>query len=527
MSPNNSEQQTTASAGHDTGTNGAAALSVSDEQAAKALKIATAAIKKISPKLSEKEIHALIPGDSQLGEAIKGIILNYDYETEGKKKMPRGRPPKSAYKSVTRVERQELLRKRIMNLKEELENSGFGTLLPPPDAIKPVADPIPDHKTGGLIAHVEEPLGIYIQRVSVQDNFAQRQPFDHLKDSIYMRLIRDFIDRAAMPEAKVAALAAAGGGRVQSLDQTDIRYSVIDGLQRLYCYLIAILLVFQREKLVEERCITKEAWDYFRESVDAAGDVQTATQELLKRQTRYEIFYQIDLEGLLHYMVTFNTGQRRMSLDVQLEIMQRPMIDELALSANIPIWHETQNVPGKAKPQDQFSAADLIIAARAFITTNPQVKKQDQTEELLEDERYTAIDSTFDVGDINDVVQTLKKITTEIHTRIMKAYTGNPTHKYILSNGGMFLLSFAAACGKVRSDTNMAQLDGALLRFDKLIENGGDDPLDLDEYQHVLSNIKSSRGKTIRRLVYDTFRRFFNGTTSHLEWADTYSGITL
>ena len=31
-------------------------------------------------------------------------------------------------------------------------------------------------------------------------------------------------------------------------------------------------------------------------------------------------------EGLLHYMVTFNTGQRRMSLEVQLEIMQRPLL---------------------------------------------------------------------------------------------------------------------------------------------------------------------------------------------------------
>lgn len=423
-----------------------------------------------------------------------------------------------------------MLRARILKLKFELELHGFGALLAPPAAIQPVAPPVPDRKTGGLIAHVEEPLGTYIQRVSVQDNFAQRQPFDHLRDPIYMRLIRDFIERAAMPEAKVAALATAagGGGRAQSLEQLDIRYSVIDGLQRLYCYLIAILLVFQRERLVQERCITEEAWEYFRKAVEEAGDSEVATKEILKRQTRYEIFYQIDLEGLLHYMVTFNTGQRRMSLDVQLEIMQRPLIDELASSANIPIWHETQNVPGKAKPKDQFSAADLIISARAFITANPQVKKQDHTEDLLEaDEAYLELDSTFDVGDINDVVQTLKKITTDIHKRIMMAYADNPTHKYILSSGGMFLLSFTAACGKLRADANLGQLDGALLRLDKLIENGGDDPMNLDEYQRTLTSIKSSRGKAIRRLVYDTFRRFFNGTTSRLEWADTYRGLTL
>ena len=454
----------------------------------------------------------------------------YD-ETGSRKKMSRGRASKTVVKAPNRVERQELLRKRVMNIKEELENSGFGALLVPPSAITPIADAVPDPKTKGLIAYVEEPLGTYIQRVSVHDNFAQRQPFDHLRDPIYMRLIRDFIEGAAMPEAKIAALTTTpASGRAELLTQPNIRYSVIDGLQRLYCYLIAILLVFQREKLVQDRCITQEAWEYFRPSVESAGAAQAATAELLKRNTRYEIFYQIDLEGLLHYMVTFNTGQRRMSLDVQLEIMQRPLIDELASSANIPIWHETQNVPGKSQPKEQFSASDLIISARAFITANPQVKKQDQTEELLEaDERYLALDSTFDVGDIKDVVLTLKRITTDIHRNIMVAYSDNPTHKYILSSGGMFLLSFAAACGKLRTDSknNMAMLEGALLRLNQLIESGGDDPMSLDEYQRTLDKIKSSRGKTIRRLVYDTFRRFFNGTTSRLEWADTYSGLTL
>lgn len=452
-----------------------------------------------------------------------GIDLGTD-EQEGIKKMPRGRPPKNAYKAPTRVERQEILRAKITNIKEELDAGGFGALLNPPQAIKPVAEPLPDPKTKGLIAHVEEPLATYIQRVSVQDNFAQRQPFDHVKDPIYMRLIRDFIEGAAMPEAKVAALGTGGGAvRVQSLDQPDIRYSVIDGLQRLYCYLIAILLVYKREALVQERCVSKEAWDYFKDAIESTGDPATATEAILRRTTRYEIFYEIDLEGLLHYMVTFNTGQRRMSLDVQLEIMQRPLIDELKLSANIPIWHETQNVPGKAKPKDQFSAADLIVAARAFITANAQVRKQDQTEELLEaDEGYLERDSTFDVGDINDVVLTLRRITTDVHGKILAAYDDNQTHKYILSSGGMFLLSFAAACGKLRTDSNMMQLENALVRLQKLIANGGSDPMNLDEYQKTLLNIKSSRGKAIRRLVYDSFLRFFNGTTSRLEWAETH-----
>ena len=48
-------------------------------------------------------------------------------------------------------------------------------------------------------------------------------------------------------------------------------------------------------------------------------------------------------------------------------------------------------------------------------------------------------------------------------------------------------------------------------------------PLRLDEYQAALETITSSRGKAIRRLVYDTFLRFFMGATNQLEWANTVS----
>ena len=43
-------------------------------------------------------------------------------------------------------------------------------------------------------------------------------------------------------------------------------------------------------------------------------------------------------------MVTFKTGQRRMSLAVQLEIMRQPLIEELEKQAQIPVWHELQKL---------------------------------------------------------------------------------------------------------------------------------------------------------------------------------------
>lgn len=444
--------------------------------------------------------------------------------TEKDTKTMRGRKPKA--KAPTKVERQEILRQRIVQLTDELEAAGFGSSLKVPNPVKPVAPEIPDPKTEGFIGHIEEDLGTYIQRVSIVENFYQRQPFDHMKDKIYRRLIRDFIDGATMPEAKVAAMDSTGG-RLKGLQEQGVKYSVIDGLQRLYCYCIAILLVWKREKLIEERCIPADAWDYFKEAVEKTGDPKASVEQILGRITRYELFWNIDLEGLLHYMVTFNTGQRRMSLEVQLEIMQRPLLKALEHDAKIPIFQDTAQTAGKQKPKQEFAASDLVIATRAFIEFNPQLKKLDEAEGLLErEEGYTDIQSSFDVGDINNVVITLKKIAIDIHQKIMERYPDNPTHKYILSAGGMFLVSFAAACGKVRNTLNMTSLDGALLRLMKELNKPEEDPLNLEEYQETINNIKTSRGKSIRRLVYDTFLRFFNGTTTTLDWEDAAKQIS-
>jgi hypothetical protein len=354
---------------------------------------------------------------------------------------------KKAAKAPTKVERQELLRERIIRLTDELEAAGFGNSLKVPTPAKPIAPELSDARTDGFIGHIEEELGTYVQRVSVADNFYQRQPFDHLKDKIYRRLIRDFINGAAMPEAKVAALDVKGG-RLKSLQEPGAKCSIIDGLQRLYCYCIAILIVWRRETLIEERCIPADAWDYLKEAVESTGDPKTAVETLLKRTTRYELFWNIDLEGLLHYMVTFNTGQRRMSLEVQLEIMQRPLLKTLQHDAKIQIFQDTAQTAGKQKPKHEFAASDLVIAR----------------------------------------------------------YPDNPNHKYILSNGGVFLVSFAAACGKIRSTKNMTSLDGELQRLMKELTSTSEDPWNLDDYHGTVNSIKTSRGKSIRRIVYPRWR---------------------
>lgn len=440
------------------------------------------------------------------------------------KKMA-GRRPK-APPQPNRFDRQRLLKDKMATLAADLEAAGFGDLLGDLTPIKAIYKAVQDSKTGAKISHVEEPLAVYVRRTSLTGNKSQRAPFDHVNDAIYRRLMRDFVQGAQMPEARVAAVKEAK--RVLTLDESDITYSIIDGLQRSWCYATLLLLALHREKLVEEGSITAEAWTYFKPIIDSLGDKDTAIRNLLQRTIRYEIYYNIGLEGLLHYMVTFNTAQRRMSLPVQLEIMRGPLIDEIERATSIPVFRDSVDIEAQGRTQknkEQFAASDLAVAAEAFITNNPQASQKELAEDFLEKDGAYA--SGVDIGDIADVVMMLTRVAKEIHPAMLKVYAADAGKKFYFSSGGTFMAGFAAACGFIRNRGDLPKLQKALDKLVSLLQSPEEDPLSLNEYQEAIKGIHSSRGKMMRRLVYDTFLRFFNGTTDRLEWTDAVRSLSL
>ena len=156
------------------------------------------------------------------------------------------------------------------------------------------------------------------------------------------------------------------------------------------------------------------------------------------------------------------------------------------------------------------------------ITNNAQVTATTEAERFLnENQQY--LDN---IGDIDEVAATLRRITTEIHPEIMRVYADDPNRRFILSSGGTFLLGLAAAAGYIRNRNNIKHLHVALDKLAKELKKPSDDPLNLESYQKALAMITTSRGKATRRLVYDTFLRFFGGATSELEWMDTAAQIT-
>jgi hypothetical protein len=421
-------------------------------------------------------------------------------------------------KKPTKSERTRKLHDAVVKLVQELQTAGFALLMSPPAPVTVIGPEVKDPKTNGKIGHAQEPLGTYIQRLSVEDNFFQRTPFDHMTDPIYRRLIRDFIEGAAMPESKIAALSWAGG--ICSLHDANIRFSIIDGLQRLYCFLIAILLVWRREQLVQDALIPEEAWHFFAPSIKRLGEPQAATENLLQRVIRYEIFYLISLAGLLHYMVTFNSSQRRMSLRVQLEIMKKPLIEHLKMEG-IPIWEDIGRIPGERRPPDKFLASDIVLGTQAFITHNAHVTTALETERFL-DENQPYLDN---IGDISDIMRTLKRISGEIHSKITETYQSTPNHRFLMMDGDPFLVGFLAACGYIRNRGNMEILEKALDKLLGEFDRSTTDPLHIEAYYEALAMLNKSRGKDARRLVDDTFRRFFLGVTTELDWLDTASQI--
>lgn len=61
-------------------------------------------------------------------------------------------------------------------------------------------------------------------------------------------------------------------------------------------------------------------------------------EKLLQRTMRYEIYWNIGPEELLHYIVTFNTGQRSMSVPLMLEMVRKPLLEALEQEDKIAIF---------------------------------------------------------------------------------------------------------------------------------------------------------------------------------------------
>jgi len=281
-------------------------------------------------------------------------------------------------------------------------------------------------------------------------------------------------------------------------------WTLIDGLQRTTCYIIAVLMAALGDELVEMGCIDEKIWQETFRTHAAKCDVN----ELLHRQQQMEVFYRINIAGVLHFMLLLNGAQRQMTAKIQLELMNVPLIKMLQ-DEGIQLVKEQDKAADYKLERASFKGSNLIVGVQGYVQKNPHVMTNDEKESFLSDER----EYLEPVEDMGDVIKVLKIITGSLHNAVLQRLDST-----VLSEGEVFTTALMAAAAKYADMTSFGQLMEALKRLVSDVESGKD-PLALKTYWEVYGGIKSGKGRKIRSIICSAFLEYFRGS-KQLEWAE-------
>lgn len=422
-------------------------------------------------------------------------VLSQAEEQAGEKKMA-----KSKKKRVPVAEQYTNLQEMCSNVLAHLKRKGVEV---PETEIVTIGDGLPDAKTGAMVINALAPVAFLLTKFSGLSHWFQRKTFHHTRDKIYQRLIVAILKGYYVPPLRVAAVA--DKGVVDDPQEAD-DWTLIDGLQRTTCYIIAVLMAAMGEEMAEEGALDERIWEEVFKVHAEACDVD----ELLQRKQQMEVFYKIGHAGVLHFMLLLNSAQRQMNAKIQLELMNIPLI-KLLQNEGIQLAKEQEKAADNRLEKSSFKGSNLIVAVQGYMQKNPQVMTGGEKEAFLSDEREYLEDP---VEDMNEVVQVLKIVTGSLQKAVFDKLDST-----ILSEGEVFTTALMAAAGRYADMTSFDQLQAALKRLISDIE-GGKDPLDLDTYWDVYGAIKSGKGRKIRSIICAAFIEYFRGNCKVLGWEE-------
>lgn len=371
-----------------------------------------------------------------------------------------------------------------------------------------------DPRTGAKLTHIHTTLLDFIKVSDLKDNFFQRKLQNHLSDKIYKNLILSILQGHLIPELRVAVLA--NKSKVRNFDLKDFKagqykVSIIDGLQRYCCFLIALFLALKGKDLVKEGIISPAAYQEFADHLNPK-----AVSLVLEAPIRLEIYYNIEIKDLLKYMIIFNTAQRRMSLNHQLEIMEGTILQNL--QENHKAQFVRDNEPGVKR--NKFNGADLVLALQSYLQQDHTLSKSSTTDDLFQNIRN---DESLVDDKIDEISKGIAFITNRLHPIVHDFYAETDEVKYmnILPNSiSTFLVPMLASLGTYveRQGSDQALICKSLNRIADLFKKG-EDVFALDTFYEILADITSSRSSTIKNLTERAFRDFwFDKSANHLDW---------
>jgi hypothetical protein len=384
--------------------------------------------------------------------------------------------------------------------------------------------PLIDPRTGAKVLDIRLTLSDLLQILKLQNNFYQRKLQNHFTDKIYKKLIISILQGHLIPALRVGIIK--DHHKVESFKEAEFKSgkydsSIIDGLQRFACYLLALVLIEHGEELVEKKIIKHDVYEQFRPFLG-----KNAMKQVLNAPVRLELYYNIEIRHLLLYMIIFNTAQRRMSLAHQMEIMQEQLLDNLQNQYGVVFKRD--NTPGSAK-NGVFKGSEITLVMQAFLSGDHLIKMSDAADSIfweLKDDTDTADDR------IDILSESLAFLVNELHPLVQKFY-GNgdepePRQMYVLSSSiALFVVPMMASLGQFCLDDENKKLYDhwdrspmpALKRIEKLLKSNVN-VLQLEKYFEISDSINSRRGPTIRNITEKAFRDFWtSGSSKALNWA--------
>lgn len=413
----------------------------------------------------------------------------------GEKKMA-----KAKRKRIPVAEEYSNLQKMCRTVLAQLKRKGIEV---PGTTIELIGKGLPDSKTGAMIINALAPVSFLLTKFSGLSHWFQRKTFHHTRDKIYQRLIVAILKGYYVPPLRVAAVA--DKGVVDDPRKAD-DWTLIDGLQRSTCFIIAVLMAALGEEMVDEGCLDERIWEEVFKVHAEACDVN----DLLQRHQQMEVFYKIGHAGVLHFMLLLNSAQRQMNAKIQLELMNIPLI-KLLENEGIKLAKEQEKAADNKLEKAMFKGSNLIVAVQGYMQKNPQVMTGGEKEAFLSEEREYLEDP---VEDMEEVVQVLNIVTGPLQKAVLERLGST-----VLSEGEVFTTALMAAAGKY-ADPEMTSFDQLLAALKRLVSDieSGRDPLDLEKYWEVYGSIKSGKGRKIRSIICTSFLEYFRGDCKVLQW---------
>ncbi len=345
---------------------------------------------------------------------------------------------------------------------------------------------------------IEDYLSIVEDSIS-QDDYLLQRGRETRRKAVFDRLRQDLKKGTVIPSISIASKKDISPDQKQlELNEEDVY--ILDGLQRTYA-------------LID---IKKEL-----ENND------TEKGKFLERELRFEIWLYKSVESLLYKMIVLNTGQTRMSMRHQIEILNKPFIDDFkkyafktdpSIDIEIFTWKDSGQ---KREKQYQYVLADLTMFFLSFAEGTAFVEKDNMVIELIDKinflNNYSGIKEKY--GEDNIIYKEFTNLIIKMDNLLCKKYPSSTISSFdsytegnFLMKSRTFLSGFLGAYGQIYS--NNKDLYGQKKKdFFDLLSSDDTDPLSLNTLTDVIRDLKAKSkrwGDTEREYFYNVFVEFIN-----------------